>query len=121
VRGYGRIPVELVDAAGAERRGHRTALVLTGAGFDPADHPLVRHAGSAAAAQHGACPCCRAPSGLAAVLRQLFLDRVHGRVPEFDRVLIAAGDEADVRAALDDPLVAARYVLCLGGAASDAP
>jgi hypothetical protein len=106
--GDGRIPVELVDATGIERRQHRTALVLTGGAGGSADHPLVRHAGSAAAAQEGTCPCCRTPSGVASVLRQLFLDRVHGRVPEFDRVLIA-GDEAAVREALADPLVAARF------------
>jgi hypothetical protein len=64
---------------------------------------------AAAAAQAGACPCCRAPSGLVAVLRQLFLDRVHGRVPEFDRVMVVADDEAALRAALADPLVAARF------------
>ena len=105
--GDGRIAVRVVGAA-AEADA-RTALVLAGAGAHPAGHPLVRHAETAAASQAGACPCCRAPSSLAAVLRQLFLDRVHGRVPEFERVMIVADDEASVREALADPLVAARY------------
>jgi hypothetical protein len=106
--GDGRIPVRLVHAA--TEADASSALVLTGAGAHPAGHPLVRHAASAAVSQAGACACCRAPSSLAAVLRQLFLDRVHGRVPEFDRVTVVADDEAPVREALADPLVAARYV-----------
>ena len=106
--GDGRIPVRLVREA--TEADSRSALVLTGAGAHPTGHPLVRHAASAAVSQAGACACCRAPSSLAAVLRQLFLDRVHGRVPEFQRVLIVAGDETSVAEALADPLVAARYV-----------
>jgi hypothetical protein len=104
----GRIPVRVVRTA--PEADARSALVLTGAGAPPGGHPLVRHAAAAAVSQAGACTCCRAPSSLAAVLRQLFLDRVHGRVPEFERVTIVADDEAAVREALADPLVAARYV-----------
>jgi hypothetical protein len=112
--GDGRIPIEVVDAADpttADPRDGRTAVVLTGgAAGTPADHPLVRHAEAAAAAQAGACACCRALSSLASVLRRLFLDRVHGRVPEFERVVIVTDREAGLREAFADPLVAARYV-----------
>jgi hypothetical protein len=69
---------------------------------------LLRHAAAAAVAQSGGCQCCRAPSGLSTVLRQLFLDRIHGTA-RFETVVIAAGDEAAIVEAMSDPLVAARY------------
>jgi hypothetical protein len=69
---------------------------------------LLRHAAAAAVAQSGGCQCCRAPSGLSMVLRQLFLDRIHGTA-SFETVVVAAGDEAPIVEAMSDPLVAARY------------
>jgi hypothetical protein len=49
---------------------------LTGTAPAPPGFAVVRHADAAAVAQSGVCSCCRVPSGLTTVLRQLFLDRV---------------------------------------------
>jgi hypothetical protein len=86
----------------------RTALVLTTDRPVPTGFAVIRHADAAAMAQAGSCTCCRVPSGLTQVLRQLFLDRVRGAV-EFETVVVAAEDDAMVAEAMSDPLVAARY------------
>ena len=92
----------------------RTALVLTGDGdAPPGTFAIVRHAGSAAAAQAGACNCCRVPSDLVTVLRRLVIDRARGTI-DMSAVLVA-GAPADLarlqHEALADPFVAARYVV----------
>jgi hypothetical protein len=90
----------------------RTALVLTG-GAAPGAFAVVRHAGSAAAAQAGACSCCRVPSDLVTVLRRLVIERARGEI-DIEAVLVA-GAPADLarleRDALADPFVAARYAV----------
>lgn len=91
---------------------HRTALVLTG-GTEPGAFAVLRHAGSAAAAQAGACSCCRMPSDLVTVLRRLIIDRARGDI-DMSAVLVvgAADDLAQLEQdALDDPFIAARYVV----------
>jgi riboflavin biosynthesis pyrimidine reductase len=100
-----RIPLRI--AATSRAADPAAALVLTAGRAAPTGYALVRHAGAAAAAQHGACPCCRVPSGLATVLRQLFLERVRGEV-DFARVVVDAPATL-VSEAMADPLVAARY------------
>ena len=91
----------------------RTALVLTGSGVAQGTFTVVRHAGSAAAAQAGACGCCRVPSDLVTVLRRLVIDRARGDI-DMSAVLVA-GEPADLahleQDALTDPFVAARYVV----------
>ncbi len=107
----GRIPLAFGTAAAvADRR--RTALVLTRGGADGSGFALVRHADAAARAQAGACACCRAPSDLATVLRQLIIDRARGI--DFAAVLVDGDAPSLARMAEDalaDPLVAARYVV----------
>ena len=91
----------------------RTALVLTGDDGATEAFAVVRHAGSAAAAQAGACNCCRVPSDLVTVLRRLVIDRARGDI-DIAAVLVA-GDPADLarleQDALADPFVAARYAV----------
>jgi hypothetical protein len=91
----------------------RTALVLTGSGVATDAFAVVRHAGSAAQAQAGACNCCRVPSDLVTVLRRLVIDRARGAI-DIAAVLVA-GAPADLarleQDALADPFVAARYVV----------
>jgi hypothetical protein len=74
---------------------------------------VVRHAGSAAQAQAGACNCCRVPSDLVTVLRRLVIGRARGEI-DISAVLVA-GAPADLarleQDALADPFVAARYVV----------
>jgi hypothetical protein len=86
-----------------------TVLVLTGSTAPPAGYVAIRHAEAVAVAQHGGCACCRVPSDLVTLLRQLFLERVRGEIG-FDEVVIE-GDPALTRQAMSDPLVAARYEL----------
>ena len=102
-----RIPLRIAGHASTADRD--SALVLVGGRTAQSGCAIVRHAGAAASAQHGACPCCRVPSGLATVLRRLFLERVRGEV-EFARVVVDA-PAAVVEEAMADPLVAARYEL----------
>lgn len=85
------------------------ALVVVGAGAPPAGFKLVRHAGEAAAAQRGACPCCRRPSDLVAALRLLAIDHAKG-VVEFERVVVAA-DPRLLPELAGDPFLAARYAM----------
>src|SRR4051812_26746699 len=84
-------------------------LVLTGDAAPPAGYVAIRHAEAAAVAQQGGCACCRVPSDLVTLLRQLFLERVGGEIA-FDEVVVE-GSRTLVAAAMDDPLVAARYIL----------
>jgi hypothetical protein len=103
----GRIPLSVVarESDPAEERG--VALILTSGKTKPFAHRVIRHADAAAVEQSGHCQCCRVPSDLVTVLRQLFLDRIRGEV-EFDRVAVQAPPDL-VEAALRDPLVGARY------------
>jgi hypothetical protein len=94
----------------ARLHDRRAALVLTTGSAAPPGFALVRHADAAAVAQAGGCACCRVPSGLTQVLRQLFLDRVRGAV-EFETVVVAAENDAMLAEVMSDPLVAARYSL----------
>jgi hypothetical protein len=102
----GRIPLRIaLDPAPSDRDG--MVLILTRAKVASSGYAFVRHADAAAVAQHGGCPCCRTPSSLVALLRQLFLDRVHGTVA-FDGIVVE-GNVDLVAQAMSDPLVAARY------------
>jgi len=91
----------------------RTALVLTAAAAPAGAFVVVRHAGSAAQAQAGACGCCRVPSDLVTVLRRLVIDRARGAI-DIAAVLVD-GAPADLarleQDAFADPFVAARYVV----------
>ncbi|HWG80990.1 MAG TPA: hypothetical protein VN681_14500 [Stellaceae bacterium] len=104
-----------------------TALVLTGSEHPPLpegrgndehrnthdNFAVRRHAGGAAAAQAGACSCCRVPSDLVTVLRRLVIERARGEI-DMSAVLVV-GEAADLpRLAQDafaDPFVAARYAV----------
>jgi hypothetical protein len=83
------------------------ALVVVGREPAPEGFALVRHAGEAAAAQAGACPCCRRPSSLVTALRRLAIDRAKGKA-EFTSVVVL-GDEGLRPELAADPFLAARY------------
>ncbi len=107
----GRLPLAFSarDAKAGERA--RIALVLTSDRAVPRGYALVRHADAAAVARSGACPCCRVPSGIVAVLRQLFIERARGEV-DFAAVLVSGSDVARLRAeAGADAFIAARYAI----------
>jgi G3E family GTPase len=103
-----RIPLSAASEPGpATRPG--TILILTDNSEPPPGYAAIRHAEAAAVAQHGGCACCRVPSDLVTLLRQLFLERVRGETI-FDAVMIEGSPQL-AEAALTDPLVAARYEL----------
>ena len=59
-----------------------------------------------------ACACCVGRGPAAQAMDQLFLDRVRGSIPWFDRLMVDPAGEAAVRAALvEDTVVAARFRL----------
>jgi hypothetical protein len=103
-----RIPIWI--AADPPHVGRQdTVLVVTGDAEPQAGYAAIRHAEAAALAQQGGCACCRVPSDLVTLLRQLFLERVRGETV-FDAVVID-GNRKLIEQAMTDPLVAARYVL----------
>lgn len=69
----------------------------------------------APASAAGACLCCEGLPGLAQALEQLFWDRLHRRVPRFDRVVVEAAGATDpgliAQVLRGHPLVAERYRL----------
>jgi len=98
------IPLELTETPRADSQA---ALVLVGNTCSPIGFALVRHAGAAAAAQGGACQCCRRPSDLITALRRLAIEHAKG-MADFRRVIVVAPPAiaADLTA---DVFVAARY------------
>jgi G3E family GTPase len=69
----------------------------------------------AAASHAGACLCCEGMPGLAQALEQLFWDRLHRRVPRFDRVVVETAGATDpglvAQVLRGHPLLAERYRL----------
>lgn len=58
------------------------------------------------------CACCVTRTPAAQALDQLFLDRVRGTVPWFNRLVVDPAGEATVREAVtDDPVASARFRL----------
>ena len=61
------------------------------------------------------CACCVARGPVAEAFSKLFLARVRGEIPYFRRVLVvtfsAKGQEAVIRALVEDPVVSARFRL----------
>ena len=109
--GDGRIPLCVVIGAATPLAGD--AVVLVGANPTAGPAAVLRHAGSAAAAQAGACACCRRPSDLVTVLRRLVIERARGEI-DFARVVVAvdAAERARLRDDLaGDPLISARFAL----------
>src|SRR6266446_7199876 len=103
----GRIPL-WITANPSPADGPDIALILTNKAAPPEGYAIVRHADAAALAQAGSCACCRAPSDLVTMLRQLFLKRVRGEMA-FTGIVVE-GTPALIEPALADPLIAARYV-----------
>ncbi len=55
------------------------------------------------------CACCVARGPAARALDHLFLDRVRGRVPWFNRVVVTGAADAVRNAVLEDGVVMSRY------------
>ena len=88
-----RIPVVFGTAPGAKD------AVLTPDADWAAAHPI-------------ACACCVSRGPAAHAMDQLFLDRVRGNLPWFDRLVVDPAAETAVREALEaDSVVSARFRL----------
>ncbi len=93
----------------------RTAVVINEFGEIGLDHMLVRAASEDMMVLNSGCLCCTVRGDLVNALRDLYLRRVRGEVPEFDRVVIETTGLADpapvLHTLMNDPLVAARFRL----------
>jgi G3E family GTPase len=91
------------------------AVLINEFGAVGLDHAFVEKVEGDVVLMQSGCLCCTIRSDLAETLRALFLKRVRGTVPEFDRVVIETTGLADpapiIHTLMTDPLVAARYRL----------
>ncbi|MGQ9368509.1 CobW family GTP-binding protein [Azospirillum sp. A39] len=93
----------------------RTAVVINEFGEIGLDHLLVAKASENMVLMSSGCICCTVRGDLVDTLRDLFLKRVRGEVPEFDRVVVETTGLADpapiIHTLMSDPLLAARFRL----------
>ncbi len=93
----------------------RTAVVINEFGEVGLDHLLVAKADENTVLMDSGCICCTIRSDLADTLRDLYMKRLRGEVPEFDRVVIETTGLADpapiLHTLMTDPLVASRFRL----------
>lgn len=93
----------------------RTAVIINEFGEIGLDHDLVESASDEMVLLKSGCLCCTVKGDLIEALRRLFLQRVRGEIPEFDRVVIETTGLADpapiIHTLMSDPVVAARYRL----------
>jgi hypothetical protein len=77
------------------------------------DHLLVEHANEDFIVLNSGCLCCTVRSDLITTLGDLFLRRVRGETPQFQRVVVETTGLADpapvLHTLMTDPLVVARY------------
>ncbi len=92
-----------------------TAVVINEFGEVGLDHLLVRHVSETVVLLDSGCLCCTVRGDLVTALRDLFLRRVRGEVPEFRRLVIETSGLADpapvLHTLISDPLIGARYRL----------
>lgn len=92
-----------------------TAVLINEYGEIGLDHLLVRKVDEDIVLLNSGCVCCNVRGDLVTALRELFLKRVRGEVPEFARVMIETTGLADpapiIHTLMTDPLLGARYRL----------
>ena len=92
-----------------------TAVLVNEFGEVGLDHLLVRRIDESVILLNAGCLCCTVRGDLVDSLRDLFLKRVKGEVPEFRRVAIETTGLADpapvIHTLMTDPLIGARYRL----------
>jgi G3E family GTPase len=93
----------------------RTACIINEFGEIGLDHRLVAESREDMVVLNSGCLCCTVRSDLVDTLRDLFLKRVRGEVPEFDRVVIETTGLADpapvLHTLMTDALIIARFRL----------
>ncbi len=81
-------------------------------GGEPGPNDIaIRPDPSWAAVHPAGCNCCAARAAAALALDRLFLDRVRGAVPWFDRVVVLGDAEAVRQAVLEDVVAGSRFRL----------
>lgn len=92
-----------------------TAVLINELGDIGLDHMLVERVDDDVVLLDSGCLCCSVRSDLITSLRDLFLKRVRGLVPEFNRLVIETTGLADpapiLHTLMTDPLLSARYRL----------
>lgn len=92
-----------------------TAVLMNEFGEVGLDHLLVREVSETIVLLESGCLCCSIRGDMIDALRDLFLKRVRGEVPEFGRVVIETTGLADpapvIHSLMSDPLLGARYRL----------
>jgi G3E family GTPase len=92
-----------------------TAVLVNEFGEIGIDHLLVRHVSEDIVQLNSGCLCCTVRGDMVDSLRDLFLKRVKGEVPEFARVVIETTGLADpapiIHTLMTDPLLSSRYRL----------
>jgi G3E family GTPase len=91
------------------------AVLINEFGDVAIDHLLVRHLSEEVVLLDSGCLCCTVRGDLVTALNELFLKRVKGEIPEFQRVLIETTGLADpapiLHTLMSDPMLGARYRL----------
>ncbi|OAN44747.1 ATP-binding protein [Paramagnetospirillum marisnigri] len=92
-----------------------TAVLINEFGAVGLDHLLVREVAEDVVLLQSGCLCCTVRGDLVEGMRDLFIKRVKGEVPEFGRVVIETTGLADpapiIHTLMTDPLIASRYKL----------
>ncbi len=92
-----------------------TAVLINEFGAVGLDHLLVRSVAEDVVLLQSGCLCCTVRGDLVEGMRELFLKRVKGEVPEFGRVMIETTGLADpapiIHTLMTDPLISSRYKL----------
>jgi G3E family GTPase len=93
----------------------RTAVIINEFGEIGLDDALVEKAEGDTVLLSSGCLCCTIRSDLSDAMRNLYLKRVKGEVPQFERVVIETTGLADpapiLHTLMADPLIAARFRL----------
>lgn len=92
-----------------------TAVLINEFGAVGLDHLLVREVSEDIVLLNSGCLCCNVRGDMIDAMRELFLKRVRGEVPEFRRLMIETTGLADpapvLHTLMSDPLIGARYRL----------
>ncbi len=92
-----------------------TAVLINEFGLVGLDHLLVRPVQEDIVLLNSGCVCCTVRGDLVTAMRELFLKRVKGEIPEFRRMVIETTGLADpapiIHTLMSDPMIGARYRL----------
>ncbi|CAA7626162.1 GTP-binding protein [Magnetospirillum sp. SS-4] len=92
-----------------------TAVLINEFGAVGLDHLLVRKLAEDVVLLQSGCMCCTVRGDLVEGMRDLFLRRVKGEIPEFGRMMIETTGLADpapiIHTLMTDPLISSRYKL----------